>query len=420
MQYALKGTVTPEMKLAAEYDQVEVNWLKDEIAAGRIIIPKNINHDFKPRAIGYKLTTKINANIGTSPAYCNLEYELEKQKVAIKYGTDSVMDLSTFGLLDKIRTNIIQNSPVMVGTVPIYAVMAKLLQAKTDFASMDPEMLFAEIEHQAKQGVDYMTLHCGVTRTSLAFLEKDPRICGVVSRGGSLLKNWMKKNNAENPLYAQYGRILDICEKYDITISLGDGLRPGAGDDATDRGQIAELLVLGELVDRARARGIQTMVEGPGHVPFDQIEMNIKLMKRFCHDAPFYVLGPLTTDIAPGYDHIVGAIGGTAAATYGADFLCYVTPAEHLTLPDKEDVRLGVIASKIAAHSGDIAKGIKNAAQKDYAMSVARRELDWEKMYQYALDPEYAKQRKSESPSAGKEHCSMCGELCAVKLDRDL
>lgn len=418
MQHAQKGTITPEMELAAEYDQVDIQWLKNEIARGRIIIPKNINHDFKPRAIGGGLTTKINANIGTSPEFCNLEYELRKEKIAVKYGADTVMDLSTGGLLDKIRKHVIQNSPVAVGTVPIYSIMAKLLQEKKDFSSMDKEMFFKEIENHAKHGADYMTLHCGINKSSIQFLENDPRIGGVVSRGGSLIKKWMKDNGAENPLYEEYDRVLDICEKYDATISLGDGFRPGAGDDATDRGQIAELLILGELTRRAHKRGVQVMVEGPGHVPFDQIEMNMKLMKRICHEAPFYVLGPLTTDIAPGYDHITSAIGAATAASYGADMICYVTPAEHLTLPNEEDVRLGVIAAKIAAHSGDIAKGIKSAREKDYAMSVARRELNWEEMYQYAIDPEYARQRRAESPSAGKEHCTMCGELCAVKIDR--
>ncbi|GAG82252.1 unnamed protein product, partial [marine sediment metagenome] len=269
-------------------------------------------------------------------------------------------------------------------------------------------------------GVDFMTLHCGITKTSLAFLENDARVVGVVSRGGSLLKNWMRQHKAENPLYVQYDRILDICEQYDVTISLGDGLRPGGGADATDRGQIAELLVLGELVDRARQRGVQVIVEGPGHVPLDQIEMNVKLIQRICHQAPCYVLGPLTTDIAPGYDHIVGAIGGAIAASHGVDFLCYVTPAEHLTLPDVDDVKQGVIASKIAAHSGDLVKGVKGATAKDHAMSTARRALDWDAMYQHAIDPEHAKQRRAASASADKEYCNMCGELCAIKIDNIL
>jgi phosphomethylpyrimidine synthase len=306
----------------------------------------------------------------------------------------------------------------MVGTVPIYSVATRLLAREKTIASLDPEELFNEIEFQAEAGVDFMTLHCGVTRSTVSFLQNDDRVCGIVSRGGAILKRWMAENNAENPLYEHYDRILDICEKHDVTISLGDGLRPGAGADATDRGQIAELLVLGELVDRARERGVQVMVEGPGHMPLNQIEMNMKLMKRICHDAPFYVLGPLTTDSAPGYDHIVSAIGGTVAAIHGADFLCYVTPAEHLCLPNAEDVRNGVIASRIAAHSADVVNNVNGARQRDFIMSKARRDLDWETMYRQALDPEMARMRKNDSESSEEDHCTMCGNLCAVKNDK--
>jgi len=283
---------------------------------------------------------------------------------------------------------------------------------------MNPDSLFSEIEDQAKMGVDFMTLHCGVTKTSLSFLQNDARVAGIVSRGGSLIKRWMMENKSENPLYEQFDRVLNICEKYDVTISLGDGLRPGAGSDASDRGQIAELLILGELVERAHKHGVQVIVEGPGHVPLDQIEMNVKLMKRICNNVPFYVLGPLTTDIAPGYDHIVGAIGGAIAAAYGADFLCYVTPAEHICLPTIEDVKEGVVASKIAAHSGDIVKNVKGARELDYAMSRARRELNWEEMFKYAINPELARSRRQNSESANEDYCTMCGYLCAVKLDR--
>jgi phosphomethylpyrimidine synthase len=418
LHYARAGKITPEMQTVANRENVNTEWLRNEIAEGRTVIPKNCNHNFEPRGIGAGLTTKVNANLGTSEKHCHLPEELEKLKIAVKYGADSIMDLSTGGNLRVILKKILNTSPVMVGTVPIYSVATRLLAREKTIASLDPEELFNEIEFQAKAGVDFMTLHCGVTRSTVSFLQNDDRVCGIVSRGGAILKRWMAENNAENPLYEHYDRILDICEKHDVTISLGDGLRPGAGADATDRGQIAELLVLGELVDRARERGVQVMVEGPGHMPLNQIEMNMKLMKRICHDAPFYVLGPLTTDSAPGYDHIVSAIGGTVAAIHGADFLCYVTPAEHLCLPNAEDVRNGVIASRIAAHSADVVNNVNGARQRDFIMSKARRDLDWETMYRQALDPEMARMRKNDSESSEEDHCTMCGNLCAVKNDK--
>ncbi|MDO9579494.1 MAG: phosphomethylpyrimidine synthase ThiC, partial [Bacteroidales bacterium] len=358
LQQALKGIVTQEMIDVAKKENADPEWLRNEITSGRIVIPKNINHDFPARGIGNRLSTKINANIGTSEKHCNFPEEIEKMKIAVKYGADAIMDLSTGGDLQMILQQILKESSVMVGTVPIYSVATRLLCKGKKIAQLDPEDLFNEIEFQAKMGVDFMTLHCGVTKSSLSYLNNDERVCGIVSRGGALLKRWITDNNNENPLYEQYNRILDICEQYDVTISLGDGLRPGCGADATDRGQIAELLIQGELVDRARKRGIQVIVEGPGHMPMDQIEMNMKLMKKICHEAPLYVLGPLTTDSAPGYDHIVGAIGGTVAAIHGADFLCYVTPSEHLCLPNANDVKEGVIASRIAAQSADVVKNI--------------------------------------------------------------
>jgi phosphomethylpyrimidine synthase len=419
LQYAQNGIITNEMKEVAFFEKVDAEWLRREIAEGRTVIPKNKNHDFLARGIGSGLTTKVNANLGTSEKHCNLSEELGKMEIAIKYGTDAIMDLSTGGNLRKILQTILKKSSVMVGTVPIYSVATKLLAQDKTIAQLDPEELFKEIEFQAEAGVDFMTLHCGVTLSTVSFLQNDERVCGIVSRGGAIIKRWMAENHAENPLYKQYDRILDICEKHDVTISLGDGLRPGAGSDATDRGQIAELLVLGELVDRARKRGVQVIVEGPGHMHLDQIEMNMKLMKRVCHEAPFYVLGPLTTDSAPGYDHIVGAIGGTVAAINGADFLCYVTPAEHLCLPNADDVRNGVIASRIAAHSADVVNKINGARERDYEMSKARRDLDWDKMYDQALDPEMARKRKSESESSEEDHCTMCGNLCAVKNDKE-
>jgi len=420
LQKALKGIVTQEMIDVAKKENADPEWLRNEITLGRIVIPKNINHDFPARGIGNGLCTKINANIGTSEKHCNFSEEIEKMKIAIKYGADAIMDLSTGGDLQMILQQILKESSVMVGTVPIYSVATQLLCKGKKIAQLDPEDLFNEIEFQAKMGVDFVTLHCGVTKSSLSYLNNDERVCGIVSRGGALLKRWITDNNNENPLYEQYNRILDICEQYDVTISLGDGLRPGCGADATDRGQIAELLIQGELVDRARKRGVQVIVEGPGHMPMDQIEMNMKLMKKICHEAPLYVLGPLTTDSAPGYDHIVGAIGGTVAAIHGADFLCYVTPSEHLCLPNANDVKEGVIASRIAAQSADIVKNINGAKQRDYTISKARRDLDWETIYNNAIDPEMARKRRNESESGTEDYCTMCGNLCAVKNDKGM
>lgn len=420
LQQALKGIVTQEMIDVAKKENADPEWLRNEITLGRIVIPKNINHDFPVRGIGNRLSTKINANIGTSEKHCNFSEEIEKLKIAVRYGADSVMDLSTGGDLRMILQQILKESSVMVGTVPIYSVATRLLCKGKKIAQLDPEDLFNEIEFQAKMGVDFMTLHCGVTKSSLSYLNNDGRVCGIVSRGGALLKRWITDNNNENPLYEQYNRILDICEQYDVTISLGDGLRPGCGADATDRGQIAELLIQGELVDHARKRGVQVIVEGPGHMPMDQIEMNMKLMKKICHEAPLYVLGPLTTDSAPGYDHIVGAIGGTVAAIHGADFLCYVTPSEHLCLPNENDVKEGVIASRIAAQSADVVKNIDRARQRDYTISKARRDLDWETIYNNAIDPEMARKRRNESESSAEDYCTMCGNLCAVKNDKNI
>lgn len=417
---AKKGIITPEMEWVSQQEHVDVEWLRNEIEHGRIVIPKNKNHNFPARAIGNGLSTKVNANLGTSEKHCNVPEELRKMETAIQYGADSIMDLSTGGNLRQILKKILSESSVMVGTVPIYAVATRLLAEGKKISELNPEDLFDEIEAQAEMGVDFMTLHCGVTRFSLSFLDNDPRVCGIVSRGGALLKRWMVDNNKENPLYEQYDRLLDICLKHDVTISLGDGLRPGAGADATDRGQIAELLVLGELVDRARARGVQVMVEGPGHMPLNQIESNMKLMKKLCNDAPFYVLGPLVTDAAPGYDHIVGAIGGTLAAIHGADFLCYVTPAEHLCLPNIEDVKEGVMASRIAAHSADVVNNVYGSRERDYTISKARRDLDWETIFQSTLDPIQARKRKMDSESKDEDHCTMCGNLCAIKNDKAL
>lgn len=416
LQYAAKGIVTPEMEQAALHDGVSPNWLCAQVASGFCVIPKNINHTIKARAIGDGLPTKINANIGTSAKHCSLEEELKKLDTAIRHGADSIMDLSTGGDLLLILSEILKHSPVMVGTVPIYTVVARHGEGGlSNEYIFDPEELFHEIETQAKLGVDFMTLHCAVTRNSIRHLDSYQRVTGIVSRGGSLIYRYIKQTGKENPLYEHYERILEICQKYDVTISLGDGLRPGSGSDANDRSQIEELLVQGELVRKAREKGVQIMVEGPGHMPLNQIEMNMKLMKRICDGAPLYVLGPLTTDAAAGYDHIAGAIGGAIAAAHGANFLCYVTPAEHLCLPTIEDVKQGVIASRIAAHSADIANGNPVATQKDLLLSRARFKLDWEEMFKYMIDPETARKRKNESESRDDDFCTMCGELCAMK-----
>lgn len=418
LQQAKKGIITPEMEIVAAQESCTPESIRQRVANGTVVIPKNIHHDFDIRGIGQGLRTKVNANIGTSPDHCNLEEEIRKLEAAVKYGSDSVMDLSTGGRLDFALKKILEHSPVMVGTVPVYAAVAKLTQEDRDILDLTPDGLFDEIEYQAKQGVDFMTVHCGITRRSISFFENDPRVMGVVSRGGSMMKRWMRHHDRENPLYEYYDRLLDICLQHDVTLSLGDGFRPGAQADATDRGQVAELLVLGELVDRARAAGVQVMVEGPGHVPLDQVIANVQLEKRLCKNAPFYVLGPLTTDIAPGYDHISGAIGGALAAAYGVDFLCYVTPAEHLCLPTEDDVRRGVIASVIAAHSADIVKKVPGAIDRDNAISKARRDFDWETIYKLSVDPELARDRKENSESGGEDYCTMCGALCAVKTDR--
>lgn len=416
-RYAEQNKITKEMREAAEFDKVPVKVIRDGLSEGTIVVPKNINHSFPARGIGKGLKTKINANLGTSEIHCNLNEELQKLQTSIKYGADSVMDLSTGGNLAEIRKTLLRNSPVMFGTVPIYAVICQLLKEEKDIADMTKEKLFAEIEKQAETGVDFITVHCGVTKETIRHLSRSERVLGIVSRGGSLLKRWMEETGEENPLYEDYERLLSIAEKYDVTLSLGDGLRPGAQHDATDRGQVSELLVLGELVQLANRRGVQVMVEGPGHIPLSEIEMNVLLEKKLCHNAPFYVLGPLPTDIAPGYDHITGAIGGAIAASHGADFLCYVTPAEHLCLPDLDDVREGVIASRIAAHCGDLVKKRQETAQIDRAISEARREMNWEKVFRYALDPELAKRRKESTTDAGTDYCSMCGDLCAIKTD---
>lgn len=417
-QQARKNIITPEMEQAAVYEGISPHRIKEGLANGTIVIPKNINHAFPARAIGAGLTTKLNANIGTSEARMNIKEELCKLECAVKYGADSVMDLSTGGELDDIRKKLLNNSQIMFGTVPIYSVMTTLIQTGENMVDMTAEMLITEIEKQAEEGVDFMTLHCGITKKSLQFHDDKDRIAGIVSRGGALIKQWIIKTGQENPLYEYYDKILAICNRYDVTISLGDGFRPGSLADAGDSSQTAELMVMGELVKRARTAGVQVMVEGPGHVPLHEIESQMMMAKKLTFDAPLYVLGPLVTDSAPGYDHITGAIGGAWAASYGADFLCYVTPAEHVCLPDIEDVKLGVVSTKIAAHAADIAKGIPKARQRDETMSRFRRNLDWQGMLKTALEPELPTKRY-EKIGMDNSPCSMCGNLCAIKVDSD-
>lgn len=414
---AINQTLHNQIKNSAEYDEVNPDVIMKGLIDGTIVIPANNNRKFKARAIGKGLSTKININLGTSENNVDIKEELKKLEIAIQYGADSFMDLSTSGNLDEIRKELLAYSPIMMGTVPIYSVISELAEQGKAFSSMSSNQLFDEIEKQAEQGVDFMTVHCGLNYRSLDFLERNPRLVGIVSRGGSMLKHWMKVNKQENPLYEHFDRLLKICHKHDVTLSLGDGLRPGGQADSTDQAQLAELMILGELVKECKKAHVQVMVEGPGHVPWKDIEMNIQLQKSLCQSAPFYVLGPLTTDISAGYDHITGAIGATAAAVYGADFLCCVTPAEHLCLPNCEDIKTGTIAFKIAAHSADISKGIQKSIQRDYSMSQARANLDWEGMFQYSIDPEHARTRK-QTTSEDKNECSMCGHLCAIKVSQ--
>lgn len=405
------------MIAVAEYEQVDAGKIMEGIAAGKIVIPRNVNRDMPcPRGIGTGLKVKVNANIGTSADFPDAESELVKLDVAIEAGADAIMDLSTGGDILGIRREILKRSPVQVGTVPIYEAAVSAVERSNSIVDMTADELFDVIERQAKEGVDFVTVHCGVTRETVGRLRHQGRLTDVVSRGGAFLVCWMIANEQENPLYTRYDDLLDICRRHDVTLSLGDALRPGSIIDATDRAQIQELIILGELVQRARAAGVQAMVEGPGHVPLDQIAANIVLQKRLCDGAPFYVLGPLVTDVAPGYDHITGAIGGAIAAMTGADFLCYVTPAEHLGLPTPQDVRDGVIASRIAGHAADIVRGVPGAIEWDRAMSTARKALDWNKQLELAIDPVKAKQVRDTRPTHAEETCSMCGAFCAMKV----
>ena len=420
MQLAREGKTTDEMRRVAEEEHVDVTAVRERVASGTIAICANVNHlakgNFQPRGVGFGLKTKVNANIGTSSTFPDIAPELEKLDEAVRCGADAVMDLSTGDGIDESRRQIIAHSPIMVGTVPLYQATVRSIRAHGAVVEMTDDDILETIEAQAKDGADFMTLHCGVTRAAIEAMREEGRVMDIVSRGGSFIAGWMLHNEQENPLYEHYDDILDICEKYDVTISLGDGMRPGCTADATDRAQLTELITLGSLVDRAWKRGVQVMVEGPGHVPFDQIEASMKLEKRICRNAPFYVLGPLVTDIAPGYDHITSAIGGTLAAASGADFLCYVTPAEHLALPTIEDVHTGVITARIAAHAADLVKNVPGARAWDRQMAEARKDLDWDAQMKLAIDPELARKKRGARNPADEGACSMCGDYCAVEI----
>jgi phosphomethylpyrimidine synthase len=417
---ARKGAVTPEMEAVAEAEGVPIQTLVQQIAQGRIVIPANKGHrGIRPTGIGKGLTIKVNANIGTSSDHADPAEELAKLEAAIEAGADTIMDLSTGGAIDAMRKLILERSPLPVGTVPIYQAAIEVADRKGGIVQMTSDDIFEVIERHAKDGVDFVTVHCGVTMSTLERLKAQGRITDIVSRGGAFLTTWMIYNEQENPLYEHFDRLLEIAQQYDVTLSLGDGLRPGCVADATDRPQIQELLLLGELTERAWAVDVQVMIEGPGHVPLDQIATNIQLEKQLCKGAPFYVLGPLVTDVAPGYDHIVCAIGGALAGYHGADFLCYVTPAEHLKLPTPHDVREGVIATRIAGHAADVARGLAKAREWDDEIARARKALDWERQMQLAIDPHKARQYRQESRPQLDEVCTMCGKFCAIKMVRE-
>ena len=413
MEAAKKGIVTKEMETVAQKEQIDTKELMELVAKGTIAIPANINHkSLSAEGIGDGLKTKINVNLGISGDCKDYTLEFEKVKMAIDFGAEAIMDLSNYGKTNTFRKQLIEYSPAMIGTVPMYDAIGYL---EKDLLDIKAEDFLKVVEAHAKEGVDFMTIHAGINKRAVECLKRDKRKMNIVSRGGSLLFAWMEMTGNENPFYEHYDEVLDILREYDCTISLGDALRPGCIDDSTDAGQISELIELGALTERAWQKDVQVMVEGPGHMAMNEIAANMKIQKRICHNAPFYVLGPLVTDIAPGYDHITSAIGGAIAANNGANFLCYVTPAEHLRLPDLSDVKEGIIASKIAAHAADIANGIKGARDIDNKMADARHKLDWDAMFEVAIDKEKAK-RYYESTQVSERHtCSMCGKMCAVR-----
>jgi phosphomethylpyrimidine synthase len=417
LEAARKQKTTKKMELVAKSEGVAPEFIRNGIAHGTIVIPSNTGRVIpKYCAIGKGLKTKVNANIGSSLGCENLGLEEKKLEISIEMGADAVMDLSTGENLKKIRSVILKKSTVPVGTVPIYEIVADKLKSGKKLSSITKKDILNCLTRQAEEGVDFFTVHCGVTQDALQKLREQKRLLDVVSRGGALIIQWMMKTGEENPLYRYYDEILEIAKKFDITLSLGDGMRPGCIKDATDRAQIAELITLGQLAKRAKGHGVQVMIEGPGHIPLHQIRENVQMEKSLCEEAPFYVLGPIVTDIAAGYDHITSAIGGAVAAAAGADFLCYVTPSEHLRLPTPEDVREGVIASKIAAHAADIAKGVTGAMDIDYAISLARKKRDWAKQINLSIDPKKAKKYRESSVPLSKDVCTMCDKYCSIKL----
>jgi len=415
IELAKKGIITDEVKTVAASEGIEPEQLSKDIAAGYSTIPINDRHKITPIGIGRNMRTKINANIGTSKDRVSIDEEMEKLAVLVKYGADAVMDLSTGGPIRELREMMLKKSPIAVGTVPIYQAAVQAAAQHGSISKMTADDLFAVIEEHAASGVDFVTVHSGLTMRAVERLKQQGRILDIVSRGGSFLLEWMVYNEQDNPLYVQFDRLLEIAKKYDMTLSLGDGMRPGCLADATDRTQIEELLTLGELRDVAVENNVQVIIEGPGHVPLNQVELNIRLQKEICKGAPFYVLGPLVTDIGMGYDHISAAIGGAIAAAAGADFLCYVTPSEHIRLPTIEDVKEGVIVSKLAAHAADIAKGIKGAMDRDIAMAKCRKALDWNGQIGLSLNPDKVREWRAEVPPTETEVCSMCGEFCAIR-----
>lgn len=413
MDAAKKGIITREMEIVANKESKNPEEIRSLVAEGKVAIPANINHkSLSPEGVGQGLKTKINVNLGISKDCCDCDRELEKVRTALDMGAEAIMDLSNYGKTAEMRKAIVNMSTAMLGTVPIYDALGYY---DKDLKDLTAKEFIEVVEKHGQDGVDFVTIHAGLNREAVETVKRNKRLTNIVSRGGSLLFAWMEINNAENPFFEYYDELLDICAKYDITLSLGDALRPGSINDASDASQIKELITLGELTKRAWEKNVQVIIEGPGHMALNEIEANMVMQKRLCHGAPFYVLGPLVTDVAPGYDHITSAIGGAIAATYGADFLCYVTPAEHLRLPNLDDMKEGIIASKIAAHAADIAKGVKNARSWDNEMSKARADLNWERMFDLAIDPAKARRYRAESKPHDEESCSMCGKMCSMR-----
>ncbi len=416
LEAAKKGIITDEVKKTALIENMDPAALAALVSKGEVVILKNNTRtNVNPVAVGTGTRVKVNANIGSSKDVCDVNYEMDKLKAAVDAGADAVMDLSTGGDITSIRRRIISSCSIPLGTVPIYQAAVEMKRAKRGMHDMTPDELFAGVELHAQDGADFVTVHCGITKKSVEAFKSQGRLLDVVSRGGSMHSVWIIKNEKENPFYSDFDRMLEIAAKYDLVLSLGDGMRPGCLSDATDRAQIQELITLGELAKRAYDKNVQVMIEGPGHVPITDIAVNMKLQKKLCNNAPFYVLGPLVTDIAPGYDHITAAIGGAIAASNGADFLCYVTPAEHLKLPDVEDVKEGVIVTRIAAHAGDIARGFPGAIELDNMMAKARKNLDWESQIKLSINPDKARKMRENSKPELDDVCTMCGELCAIK-----